>query len=1508
MLKALVTVKIKDLVIPTTPVPRVEGLDVYVDGLMCNSEGCDSRFITRRVEPMQQHAREVHGWTNPKSKGRPVRGSSIELPWTTAVKCQQFFKRGPQSQYFEVTIQSQDGRVSQSALVHRAGTSEAAWKRRMEKDRKQARIMIEKAMKDEKDLVHKAAKGEINPWIERTGWARHLEGYRRRRLVPLIAKPDADAEPELHEIGRRFDKIVGIAQTTVTSRVNTFTRMEINRKDIQGTEKKPFNATLEEDTKKRYCNEFKGVIWYILRIWMRRGEEVSHSDSEDSESDGSASESETGSEQGDVEPRHFSGQQQQARRLPKKLPEYQMSAKQEQLTEYLVGKLREITVDGVEVEQVGADDDPEIQSGRLDHINRVILRWCVELFNDRIGGLGGDDFSSPVIAALAIVGIQSSGAWMSALSYTPKLSAVVKLVRIMVVHHAWEVAQEGREGTTDIFQQTRKMVEGFMTTHEPTPMKWIHDVRRYGLKIRMTTASAGTIRWFGERLHYQNKEFTRSEFQSMVHGLVDKARTALMEDVMLFVDEDEQRATLPRIPWNELHDNAAEDEPGWSFTDDRRNEWPVDGKTWLAERIWSDEVLRERFIRSDEDEQTEQVDHPWHTERVAMWLRFVVHFKELLLLLMHITGGGPARTPEILSIRYCNTAEGGRRNIFVESGLMVFVTQYHKGYALSGQPKVVYRYLPQEVGELLLWYIWLVLPLQQEFVMRTLNVKRIDAFLWSSKGEGDGQQWTGERMKRAMVRETGLGMGVELNIADYRQCAAAMTDKYLGKQDGFKGDTEEDSEGEEEERWWVSQDQPMHLQFAHSSHEAAVGYARDIEESGFSTVGMRLRWRLVSENWHRHLRFPSAMSSMAGGSSQRSGTVDRDWQDIEGRIAARRKKYMQEVDIHAELRRLVGPEARFRGVQEVTLQAIVGGKARILAIMGTGSGKSLTFMLPAAFKEAGTTIVIVPMISLRADMKRRCGEMHIQCVEWDSRRPAEKASIVLVTPESVPTKAFHGFLNRLRGMHRLERIVIDECHTILDSSDTFRPKLLALREVMSMGCQVLMLTATLPPREEEEFMKRMGIDGLEVARFRAKTTRANIGYERQDYDGSDEMAVAKIKELRQELEAGSGKMIVYVRGQRERVEKIAEKIGEPAFHSKIGEREKRRILKQFTTGKTRVVVATNASGMGVDIPDIRIVVHVDAPDSLRDYAQESGRAGRDGLTSQGIILSKPNVGEKEAQEQEDTNMFLRWSMRLPGRREMQAFVRGKGCRRLVMDRYLDGDEGRKRCEEEVACDVCQREQASVRVDAVEEMAINEEAARWEEEEISRRKQMARRERVGFEEEIGVMAEEWCQVCAICKVQGRSIQSSRHPTRDCRRCRDEQVQGEIKSTRDGFRAEDFAGCRSCGFPQGLCMKWVATAQGFVQVIGQKCQWRYVLIDVVVTLMMAGFREDGQELGSTGILRWMDENGVDLQDKGKVYGWYGKRVKVGEVETNILCRIFHRLVGRYQEGPGEFQGLD
>ena len=153
----------------------------------------------------------------------------------------------------------------------------------MEEERRHTREMMEKVEREELDLVYKAAKGEINPWVERTGWARHLEGQKRRKLTPFIAKPDPEAEPELVEISKRFDKIITVAQKTTMARVGTFTRMEINRKVASTEVKKPFNAYIEEDALKRYRDEFKCVIWYIIRVWMR-SQQVMDNDSSYDES------------------------------------------------------------------------------------------------------------------------------------------------------------------------------------------------------------------------------------------------------------------------------------------------------------------------------------------------------------------------------------------------------------------------------------------------------------------------------------------------------------------------------------------------------------------------------------------------------------------------------------------------------------------------------------------------------------------------------------------------------------------------------------------------------------------------------------------------------------------------------------------------------------------------------------------------------------------------------------------------------------------------------------------------------------------------------------------------------------------------------------------------------------------------------------------------------------------------------------------------------------------------
>ena len=118
------------------------------------------------------------------------------------------------------------------------------------------------------------------------------------------------------------------------------------------------------------------------------------------------------------------------------------------------------------------------------------------------------------------------------------------------------------------------------------------------------------------------------------------------------------------------------------------------------------------------------------------------------------------------------------------------------------------------------------------------------------------------------------------------------------------------------------------------------------------------------------------------------------------------------------------------------MRAIIhGDEAFVLAIMPTGGGKSLLFMLPAAASRDGVTVVIVPMVALRQDMCERSNEMGIPCAEWDGKRPPYHARIILATPESAVTPAFGRFIEEKKRSHQLERIVIDECHMILESTD-----------------------------------------------------------------------------------------------------------------------------------------------------------------------------------------------------------------------------------------------------------------------------------------------------------------------------------------------------------------------------------------------------------------------------------------------------------------------------------------
>lgn len=169
-------------------------------------------------------------------------------------------------------------------------------------------------------------------------------------------------------------------------------------------------------------------------------------------------------------------------------------------------------------------------------------------------------------------------------------------------------------------------------------------------------------------------------------------------------------------------------------------------------------------------------------------------------------------------------------------------------------------------------------------------------------------------------------------------------------------------------------------------------------------------------------------------------------------------------------------------------------KSPIVAIMGTGMGKSLSFMLPA-LTLTGVTVVVVPILALKNNLKDRCIRAGIDCVEWDSERPHEWASVVLVVPESAVSASFESFINRQRAMGRLDRIVVDECHIVLELTGGWRSRVLRLRNLVKAETQLVYLMATLKPKEESEFIQLMVLPLKEqCAWFRMPTTRPNIAY------------------------------------------------------------------------------------------------------------------------------------------------------------------------------------------------------------------------------------------------------------------------------------------------------------------------------------------------------------------------------------------------------------------------------
>lgn len=315
---------------------------------------------------------------------------------------------------------------------------------------------------------------------------------------------------------------------------------------------------------------------------------------------------------------------------------------------------------------------------------------------------------------------------------------------------------------------------------------------------------------------------------------------------------------------------------------------------------------------------------------------------------------------------------------------------------------------------------------------------------------------------------------------------------------------------------------------------------------------------------------------------------------------------------------------RFRPMQEDIIQSIIDGKDT-LALLPTGGGKSICFQVPALLLE-GLCVVITPLIALMKDQVEQLRKREILAVAIHSGMRKQEIDLYLnnaifgnlkflyVSPERIQTEIF---TERFKQM-KVSLIAVDEAHCISQWGYDFRPPYLqiaSLREIKP-DVPVIALTATATVQVRDDIMEKLAF-GKDAQVFQRSFARENLSFVVRKTDNKE-------KKLLEILQKVKGSAIIYVRSRKltqELARWLSKKnIKASYYHAGLSFEDRTKRQDEWIQNNSRVMVATNAFGMGIDKPDVRIVIHIDLPENLEAYYQEAGRAGRDGQRSYAVIL------------------------------------------------------------------------------------------------------------------------------------------------------------------------------------------------------------------------------------------------------------------------------------------------
>ena len=1243
--------------------PFIAGL-THENGYVCNTGDCTYRTTSEEI--IQRHASKEHGIDS--------RRKQRERHIYSKVLLQFFFAKAPD--YFIVepsaaTLASPTQSNPPLPSVPLSSSSQAAL---VDHDQSISSILslrIREAAEEQKARYRQIGEpnhvSEITPWLRKSGFHKHLANIDGEVITSSCTVPRTRSEDaRLYYIASATERVLCQAYELVEELYHVDARI-LNTFQANTTTQDPFQRLQNIKSWANYINLFQSLVCYIVRaIEGHLGQEMFRVT--------------------DLQRKALNAVFHTAGKLSDQDARNQKQRVQRQRRHQQQNSQDEFSLITSDENDNGEAHDPELDV----ELDGYVLQWCTTLVQQRMTQTYDSAIISFCAAKATILNHEDQSiTWKFEGEISGMLSKLIYCCQLITLQKAHHLVQEG--AFTELGDALHQLCEQWIVNNSYSPVSTLNDWRLYCMKIGASTVPPAPLIWDedGQTLTFRDIRYSIPDLGQEMAFCLREAHEIFAQELCLGFPD------VPTFSLSELQDNWATSFPGYSFVVDTRNAAPFeDWAEWLSQRIAEHADHLETVFHTEQTQDHLLGRWPVRSEFAKQYQISVEKFLECMLVLVHKGSGQPARRTEFLGTRWRNVGLAPR-NLRLHSGHLLFILTYHKSQMRTHASRSPVRVLFPAVEQLLVQFLGLVQPFRTMMAKDTQIPAVVGDYLWSS-GE---EPWPEERMTRILRSMSRRCLGRVVNVQAWRQiCVGIAVKKFSGM--NYEADIDVAGDHDDHEpnaatmTDGITLPASFHAQTAHSAHTGNRAYGGSVNFQGSLTDAGVQVYLWTSKLWwtlfERHIQ-----ETVSGKRARPLSVPDTPSSSLVKRVASRTRtprhlrRWGSETVLGALRRLYRDPHAQFRSLpQQDMVETVATGFAEVVIILATGGGKSLSFMVSMFLPQAGTTVVILPLVALKQDMVRRCWDADIQFSVWSGYGDPQRFTgipLLFISAEQAVRQPFRQFLSQLDADRQLDRIVFDECHLILTAS-SYRPKLALLRYLRELRYQVVFLSATLPPLLLAAFQSRMLLDGPRIIRDVTFRSDLHYSYHRQSRPGNfeDYMVEGITRHLRVLAHEDGARMIVYV-NRTEEARQMATRLGcESYFHESGTMTEKEQVMARWCQGEHRVIVATSAFGTGVDYAHVRTVIHQGLPTDAINFAQEVGRLGRDGQGGSNYVIvphtSMPIHDTTWEKEKHTTPL---------SQRVMQRYVSQSRCLWATLSRFLDGVQKMQYCGDPgILCSIC----------------------------------------------------------------------------------------------------------------------------------------------------------------------------------------------------------------------------